>query len=253
VIRPLVGALSPTRIVEIGALRGDTTVELLATLGDDAELHVIDPAPQFDPSEHERRFAGRYVMHRDLSLNVLPQLPPLDLALIDGDHNWFTVHHELRLLDAGARAARRPPPVMVLHDVQWPYGRRDGYYTPEDVPSEWRQPCAFKGLVRGSDALAEEGGLNRHVCNALHEGGPRNGVLTALEDFLAEPGREYTSVVLDLYVGLAVAADAARLADRPALAALMAELTTDAARARLQHECEAVVREAFASGKFSNA
>ena len=29
-----------------------------------AELHVIDPAPEFDPAEHERAFPGRYVFHR---------------------------------------------------------------------------------------------------------------------------------------------------------------------------------------------
>src|ERR1700693_4108779 len=120
--------IAPERVVEIGALRGDTTVSLLDSLGADAQLHVIDPAPQFDPSEHARRFAGRYVFHRDLSLNVLRTLDPVDIALIDGDHNWYTVVNELRLLRDRADAAARPAPVFVLHDVCWPYGRRDGYY-----------------------------------------------------------------------------------------------------------------------------
>ena len=45
---------------------------MLDHLGPDAELHVIDPLPSFDPAEHERRFPGRYVFHRDISHNVLP-------------------------------------------------------------------------------------------------------------------------------------------------------------------------------------
>src|SRR5882762_1215141 len=98
VIEPIMRASGARRVVEIGALRGETTVLALDALVADAELHVIDPLPEFDPAEHEQRFPGRYVFHRDLSLNVLPDAPPFDLALIDGDHNWYTVYNELRLL-----------------------------------------------------------------------------------------------------------------------------------------------------------
>ena len=30
-------------------------------------------------------------MYKELSLNVLPLLKDYDVALIDGDHNWYTV------------------------------------------------------------------------------------------------------------------------------------------------------------------
>ena len=104
VIRPMLATVRPQRVVEIGALRGDTTVELLRALGPDAELHVIDPDPLFDPSDHEARLPGRYVFHRATSHATIPQLPAMDVALIDGDHNWFTVITELRLLDQIGRA-----------------------------------------------------------------------------------------------------------------------------------------------------
>ncbi|MCB0959970.1 MAG: class I SAM-dependent methyltransferase, partial [Acidimicrobiales bacterium] len=87
IVAPVIRATGAKRFVEIGALRGETTVKMLADLGDDAELHVIDPVPEFDPSVHERRFGGRYVFHRDLSLNVLEHIGAMDVALIDGDHN----------------------------------------------------------------------------------------------------------------------------------------------------------------------
>ena len=80
---------------------------MLERLGPDCELHVIDPEPQFDPAEHERAFPGRYHFHLGTSLEVLPGLPPADVVLIDGDHNWYTVYHELRLLaDDGAAGGR---------------------------------------------------------------------------------------------------------------------------------------------------
>ena len=45
---------------------------MLERLGPDTELHVIDPVPEFDPAEHEKKFPGRYIFHRDVSHNVLP-------------------------------------------------------------------------------------------------------------------------------------------------------------------------------------
>src|SRR5690349_6399987 len=148
VIEPIVRAAGARRVVEIGALRGENTVQMLDALGEDAELHVIDPLPVFDPDEHARRFKGRYVFHRDLSLNVLPDAPAFDVALIDGDHNWYTVYNELRLLRDAARRARQHLPVLILHDVCWPYSRRDLYYEPSQIPPEFRQPYAQRGIRR---------------------------------------------------------------------------------------------------------
>ena len=246
VIAPLIEAVDPKVVVEIGALRGDTTVRLLESLDHGAELHVIDPEPQFDPAEHERRFAGRYVFHRDPSLDVIPDLPPVDVALIDGDHNWYTVHNELRLLDNGARRAGAELPLLVLHDVLWPYGRRDGYYALDRIPAEFRQPSRKAGIKRGQDALVTDGGLNSHIHNADHEGGPRNGVLTALEDFIAvrEPPRAPRHRDQS-YHGLAVAADGARLARCPRLGPLLDDLASEAGQARIARLAEQVVRETY--------
>ena len=152
-IAPVLHAAHARRVVEIGALRGETTDRMLDDLGPDAELHVIDPEPAFDPAEHERRFPGRYQFHRGLSLDVLPTLGPIDAALIDGDHNWYTVYNELRLLAEGARRHGTDLPVLILHDVLWPYGRRDLYYAPERIPAEFRQPYARAGMNPGAKRL----------------------------------------------------------------------------------------------------
>jgi hypothetical protein len=140
---PLIQAVAARRRVEIGALRGDATVLMLETLGGDTELHVIDPVPEFDPSEHERRFPGRYIFHRDLSRNVWETLPAVDVALVDGDHNWYTVDLELRMLAEASRRTGEPLPVPMLHDVLWPYGRRDLYYDPTLSPG-W---CCDRGVA----------------------------------------------------------------------------------------------------------
>jgi len=224
VVKPLVMASRAERIVEIGALRGETTAMMLDDLGPRAELHVIDPLPQFDPSEHETRFAGRYVFHRDLSLNVLGDIPASDVALIDGDHNWYTVYNELRLLREASEAADRPMPMCILHDVGWPYGRRDLYYDPTNVPEEHRQPFDRRGMALGRTDLVRRGGMNPGLANALVEGGPRNGVRTGLDDFVEEHQRPLRQVVIPIYFGLAIIAEEAFLETRPDVVALLDHL-----------------------------
>ena len=140
---------------------------------------------------------------------MLPKLAAVDAALIDGDHNWYTVYHELRMLAATARAAGAPLPVLIMHDVGWPYGRRDLYYAPERIPEEFRQPYAQRGMRPGSaELLAERGRPQRRRCTTRSsEGGPRNGVMTALDDFVAEYDRPLRRVVLPIYFGLAIVAE----------------------------------------------
>jgi hypothetical protein len=126
------------------------------------------------------------------------------------------------MLAASAREAGAPLPLLFLHDVGWPYGRRDLYYAPERIPEQYRQPYAMKGLrlrrgPKGQTDLLERGGVNPKMNNALHEGGPRNGVMTALEDFMREHDREVRVRVLPIYFSLAIAADEERIAARQAL------------------------------------
>ena len=155
--RPVLTAAGASRIVEIGALRGETTELMLERLGPEAELHVIDPVPDFDPAEHEQRFAGPYVFHRDLSLDVLPSsrrwTPPSSTATTTGTRCTTSS----QLLADVARDAGAPLPVMILHDVRWPYGRRDLYYDPERIPEEFRQPYGHGRHAPGPQAAAPAG------------------------------------------------------------------------------------------------
>ena len=187
---------------------------------------MIDPLPLFDPHEHEQRFPGRYHFHRDVSLNVLPGLPAVDAALVDGDHNWYTVYNELKLLAATAAAAEKPLPLLVLHDVGWPYGRRDLYYAPERIPEQYRQPFAERGIRRGQAELLEKGGFNPRMNNALREGGPRNGVMTALEDFAKEHDGDLRIDVIPVYHSLAIVADRGQLDAHPQLAERLNHMAT---------------------------
>ena len=228
VVAPVIEAARARRIVEVGALRGENTELMLERLGPEVQLHVIDPLPDFDPAEHEQKFGGQYFFYRDLSVNVLDKLPVMDVALIDGDHNWFTVYTECSQLAAVATRESAPLPVLILHDVEWPYGKRDLYYDPSNIPEEHLQPWARAGMRRGVSDLATSGvGMNPTLANATHEGGPRNGVMTGLDDFIAEYPKPLRKVVLPLYFGLAIVVEEERLAAQPELAAVLDRLESN--------------------------
>ena len=72
----------------------------------------------------------------------------------------------------------------------------------------------------------------------------RSGVLTALEDFAVEHPT-LRVIVLPYFVGLAVAADAERVAAVPGLSAFLDELDSEAGRARIEAEAIAAVRAAY--------
>jgi GT2 family glycosyltransferase len=191
VLRPLIGALQPERILEIGADQGTTTRVLLEQAGPHgAVVHAIDPKPNFDPAELEAEFPDLLVFHRGLSLEVLPQLGRFDFALIDGDHNWHTVLSELRLLERRALEEEGRPPVVALHDVGWPYGRRDLYYDPDNIPADKRRPYARRAIHPDSDELVDEG-INAHLANAQLPAARHSGVRGAVDDFVEESGERW--------------------------------------------------------------
>jgi hypothetical protein len=156
----------------------------------------------------------------------LPDIGAVEVALVDGDHNHYTVSRELALLAATARAAGKPTPVILGHDVCWPYGRRDLYCDPETIPAEFRHPWRRAGMLPGQSDLAEAGGLNPDMCNATHEGGAGNGVLTAIEDFLGATDEDIELTVLPVIHGLAVLVPRTRAERHPGLDAIVGRWRT---------------------------
>lgn len=204
VIEPVFSLLQPRVIVEIGSSTGRNTAHLLEYCRrHDATLHAIDPKPDFDVAAWRTEHGERFVLHQAKSLDALSAIGAADVYLIDGDHNWYTVYHELGLIDRIARDHGRPFPLTLLHDIGWPYGRRDLYYDPDDIPDEFRHPYQRSGLVPGSNVL-QRGGLNADACNATTENDPRNGVLTAIEDFLAQREEPLDFVRLHGFHGLGI-------------------------------------------------
>jgi hypothetical protein len=223
VIEPLLRAADARVAIEVGAEQGWLTERLLEFCDErDGIAHVVEPVPHFLPDHWRRRYGARYVLHEELSLEALPRVHDPDAVLLDGDHNWFTVYHELEVVETLRRDGRFP--IVVLHDVGWPYGRRDMYHDPSTVPDEFRHPSRRLGMRPGQSELLEEGGFNAHLENAVHEGGARNGVRTAVEDFCAASGHELDVIEVPGLHGLGVLVASRELEASPALAGAVERL-----------------------------
>jgi FtsZ-binding cell division protein ZapB len=216
ILEPMLRSIDAKNIIEIGVCDGYCTRFLLQYCSqEDGHLDYIDPEQNFDLQEFQSQFGSIGTFHRGASLEVLPSLQIADAVLIDGDHNWYTVYNELQILDHTVKSSASNFPLVFFHDVSWPYGRRDLYYAPERIPPEFRLPYAQKGILPGVTELVEDGGLNSQLCNAHLEGGPRNGVLTAVEDFVRKSGVG-TLYVVPLLFGLGILVPH-RLAENQAL------------------------------------
>jgi hypothetical protein len=199
---PILDRVGARSVAEVGAYAGDLTGMLLEWAErSGAKVVAIDPKPQPELvalGEHPQLTLIEQTSERALAELELP-----DALIIDGDHNYYTVRHELERIAEHAGDERLP--LLLLHDVCWPHARRDAYYAPERIPPEQRQPITEgAGLFPGEDGVVL-GGLP-YQWAASREGGPENGVLTALEDFLAE--REgLCSAVVPMFFGLGVVWD----------------------------------------------
>jgi hypothetical protein len=181
---PLLDLFEVSSATEIGTESGVTTsllVERLHRAGG-GRLVVVDPDPGVAP-ESDDRLEVQVV--RGFSPQALEGLVGTDAYLVDGDHNYWTVSHELEAIERAA-SGRELFPLVLLNDVSWPAARRDQYYGPDRLPQSAVRPHSFElGAVLGRSELGPHGfrGMGAFAF-ALEEGGPRNGVLTAVEDFV---------------------------------------------------------------------
>jgi hypothetical protein len=200
VVEPVLAAVRPKVIVEIGVRHGQTTVMLLEFASKwDCQVHGIDPIPgdKLDLPALEKQYGDRFSFHHQPSLDALNDIEQMDAILIDGDHNWYTVFNELKLIAKRAADEGRPFPTLLMHDVDWPHGRRDRYANIDAIPEEYRSQADW--------------------WNHSNERIPRVGVRTAIEDFLEATDLELEFRDVVGLGGVGIIVPASRLAENEEL------------------------------------
>jgi hypothetical protein len=208
-IEPALTHLRASRVCEIGVEKGVFTDRLLRWARDNDCVYIgIDPAPAPGMVQRVEDADARNRLLVARSLDALPTLESCDVYFVDGDHNYHTVRNELELI-AGrpGRTAAQAFPLIFAHDVSWPFARRDMYHQPDAIPPVARHPYSSEGGVslEGDDLIS--GGLRAPGQYSIAEvaGGACNGVLTAVEDFVAsEAGGGWLLTIVPVAYGLAI-------------------------------------------------
>ncbi len=191
-------------VVEIGAETGALTA-FLAEWAEARSAHVYSIEPE--PAQSLREIVEQSPavdLVADRSPGCLADIEAADAYVIDGDHNYYTVSAELSAIVSMVKPPRGLP-LVLLHDVEWPWGRRDLYYSPDLLPEAALLPYTLTGGILPSTVeVVEAGILNAgNWAMAKMEGGDRNGVQTAVDDFLAKDPR-YGYFVVPVIFGLGI-------------------------------------------------
>lgn len=206
IITPVLKLINAKRICEVGASAGTNSKILGDVMREQqGQLISIDPRPQECYLQWLRQNSDVASHLHNYSLPAIPTIGKVDAWFLDGDHNWYTVYHELKSVEHECEKHDYLP-VIFLHDMTWPCARRDMYYDPSRIPAQYLHPHAENiGISMGNPHITE-GGFKGGIW-ALKEGGPRNGILTAVEDFLAESKHQYHWVQVPAVLGMGVLVD----------------------------------------------
>lgn len=141
-------------LAEIGAYAGVLTGALLdwaEPVG--ARVIAVDPTPQEELLALARE-REKLELKQSTSVEAIPAMEVPDAFVIDGDHNYFTVSEELRLIAERVSQTSGSMPLLLFHDVCWPHARRDTYYAPDRIPDEYRST-----MVEGVGIFPDEPGI----------------------------------------------------------------------------------------------
>lgn len=204
-------------VVEIGADRGFCTVKLAeACAAQGRDFHSVDPSPSDGVNDipgvvHHRKTSFEFFEASDVNASMW---------IVDGDHNYATVIGELENI---VRMTGESEAAIFLHDAGWPWGRRDLWYNPSEAPANAVLAGENRSIsldVAGNVPSSEGIFLGAVSAVAAEEGGARNGVMTAIEDFLAsKAGSDWEFRWTPLFYGFVLLTKKGTL-DRPEFAAV---------------------------------
>lgn len=205
VISHILKTIDAKRIVQIGASMGKHTEELLHWVeAQQGELDCIDTYFWDDKIENIIATSSCSRLYLDNSLDVLPTLPAADAYIIDGDHNYYTVLNELKMAWELNSKAKKPF-IAFVRGVSWPFEKRDAYYNPSAIPSQFLKPHTWmRGILPENEDTVPEGLLLNFCAVATTEGGPHNGVLPAFWDFIKACHGEVKGTLIPAFLGLGV-------------------------------------------------
>jgi len=194
--------LRPSSICEIGANRCENTIFLMESTEDvGTSIDVVDLKISRECRGIES--CSRINFFEMPSLQYLKIKNSSELYIIDGDHNYQTVSSELQII-----AQNNECKCIILHDTGWPAAYRNFYYD--------RCQLVVEEELDSNNLLSPfENNIGRGVLFtshfSSHEGGERNGVRCAVENFLETSIRTWVVWTIPSILGLTILIDSSLL------------------------------------------
>lgn len=183
-IKRILELLKPRSIVEVG-IEGGKFSNFLLEYAQENNIHYIgiEPYPSDKIIELINSYGQELIQSTSLSESAKEALRS-DIVFLDGDHNYFTVFNELKLIFNDSCKTS----MVFMHDVSWPWRRRDLYYDITQLDQDNINDFTFEGGLQPGIKTVQPFGFSGegNYAYAVYEGGEKNGVLTAVEDFLKE-------------------------------------------------------------------
>ena len=110
-------------------------------------------------------------------LNALRKFENYDAIFIDDDANWYTLINELKII----KNTNSEFPLVFICNNNFPNKKRDSYSNPDNIPDNFRQEYSDKLTINFNN---EKNIISDGFYHACDENTPKNGVSTAIEDFL---------------------------------------------------------------------
>ena len=203
-IKRLMDVVSMSSITEIGSEAGENTAALLEYARTrNLQLTTVDPIDV--PFPFDRNTTPFFTFFRGTSRDYLQGNYQCTVMFMDGDHNYETVLDDLTAIHN--RRQESGIKIIFLHDVSWPWARRDLYYSLDRVknPHPNQSQTMVSPYQSESQYYLPSTGYNA----ANSEGSQHNGVLTAVEDFVAEHNTswQYWHIPVIYGIGILVCQD----------------------------------------------
>ena len=206
-ISKVLDVLQPKSLCEVG-IEGGLFTNYLLEYAQKNGAKYIGIEPHIDVHLKDLITGKKQQVVEDLSLNVLKNVDA-DVIFLDGDHNYYTLYYELKQIFSENRTS-----FVFLHDISWPWRNRDLYYDVDTIPSEYVHPYeSERGLKLGEKKTVPYGFRSLgHYSFAKEERGEKNGLLPAIEDFIAsETERTFAYYELFAIFGLGLLFEPSRL------------------------------------------
>lgn len=184
IIQTFLTRFKAEKILAIGLSNELILDEIISYCNKSTTIYAIDPKINISNLIGEEDELNKYFKYyADDSLNVLPTLNNLDAIFINGDPNWYTVYNELNII----KENHINFPIVFICNNKYPHKRRDSYINPDKIPKEYKNECCNElPILYKEDDDTKETRVNDGYCHAIYQDTPKNGVLTAIEDFLDE-------------------------------------------------------------------